>query len=103
MPDGELNEFQVKLALEQAEWRGSVTNEMKNFNKMQVAGFAAMEKRFDKLEKTYADDQENTEKKIGIIQRSIEKIKISNVKTATTVAFLTTLVLLILGKIFKVA
>ena len=84
-------------------WRGSITNEMKNINKTQAAGFVAMDKRFDKLEKTYKEDQENTEKKIGIIKRNIEKLKISNIKTSTTVAFLVTIVMLILAKVFKVA
>jgi archaellum component FlaC len=32
MSENELNKFQIELALEQAEWRGGVTNELENIS-----------------------------------------------------------------------
>ena len=101
MPDGELNEFQLERAIKEAEWRGGVTNELKNINKTQNNGFIALNKRFDRLEVADAAYRKANDKKVGIIKSAVNKLKMSNIKTAATVGLLTTIVFLILSKIIN--
>lgn len=59
MPDGDLNQFQIELALEQAEWRGGVTKELENMNE-------TLEKIEDKLAKLSATQTNIRIKTYGI-------------------------------------
>ena len=91
-----IDRFQIEQIREQERWRGGVTTELININKIQANGFEAMNKRFDKLEDEYAKDQEAANRKIGKIQSSVRRLREKNIKTAATVGFLTTLVFLMM-------
>lgn len=95
-----MDRFQLELIRDQERWRGGVTTELVNIRDIQAAGFAAMSKRFDKLENDYEGDQEKTNTRIGKIQDAVRKLRESNIKTSASAGFLTTLVFLILSKVF---
>lgn len=97
-----MDKFQLQLILDQADWRGGITTGIENIKENQTTAFAALNKRFDKLEEDYEKDQIETNAKIHSIRATVDKLKNTTVKTAVSVTLLTSIVLIILSKLLHI-